>query len=288
VCSHHQLKDNAPDDVLNLDLQQLEVGKHINDALMKLESKTHTYTFKNVEYPSLSSGLDGLFRTFSEFKAWLLGIVPWRRRRALNASLCASGPMGTRVHAYLAHALLQLAQSPHPNDAPKSVCTHPAFGAMVEAIKQQIVEGWELFRVEVSMVSEARRVAGTPDVVMRRRVKPLSAEDTVNCWEYMIVDHKLSSSASKSLKGDDLFKKDRFIQDKAAALVAQGHVADLSVATALARKYYLGDLKETVFCKRTAQLVGYMTLGVEGSYFPLMRKPHRVRMVVLVGHPKLA
>ena len=112
---------------------------------------------------------------------------------------------------------------------------------MVEAINQQIVEGWELFRVEVSMVSEARRVAGTPDVVMRRRVEALSAEDTVNCWEYMIVDHKLSSSASKSLKGDDLFKKDRFIQDKAAALVTQGHVADLSVATALARKYYLGD-----------------------------------------------
>ena len=134
------------------------------------------------------------------------------------------------------------------------------------------------------MVSLDRRFAGTPDVVMRKKVK--NAPDVK--YEYMIIDHKLSGSFSTSRRGPALFKKNEVLEGKAARLVALGYCSDMDTARRCVRLYYIGSLNETVFCHRIAQLAAYATLGTEGGYFPNLAHGDKVQLVVMVGHPSLA
>ena len=131
------------------------------------------------------------------------------------------------------------------------------------------------------MVSLSRRFAGTPDVVMRRSLQN-------GTYEYMIIDHKLSGSFSTSRRGPALFKKNEVLEGKAALLVAHDYCTDMVTARKCVRLYYIGSLNETVFCHRIAQLAAYATLGTEGGYFPDMVCDHKVKLVVMVGHPSLA
>ncbi len=118
------------------------------------------YTFDGNVYPSLGSGLETVFKTFEEFTTELLLKVPQSRRRTLAAKLKASGPMGSRVHAYLEEHLLKMAIYYHKHDeriptegsayyyAEESACAHPSFPVMIQQIQARYREGWELFRVE--------------------------------------------------------------------------------------------------------------------------------------------
>ena len=155
---------------------------------------------------------------------------------------------------------------------------------MISEIQTRLCKGWELFRIEAPMVSLSRRFAGTPDVVMRKKVK--NAPDVK--YEYMIIDHKLSGSFSTSRKGPALFKKNVVLDEKAELLVRGGYCTDVDTARKCVRLYYLGTLNETVFCHRIAQLAAYAMLGTEGGYFPEMACDHKVQLVVMVGHPSLA
>ena len=88
--------------------KRLKVGIYaLLDDHVVLEPKKHVYTYANPrtgageQFPSVSEGLDTVFQTFDEFTREVLTKVP-SSRRTLRATLKASGPMGSRVHAYLA------------------------------------------------------------------------------------------------------------------------------------------------------------------------------------------
>ena len=286
VCSLHHLECS----VESLEIKQpkrLQVGYHADhDNNLCLNPTNHEYVYTNpktderVQYTSVSAGLDTVFQTFEEFMFELLKKVPKGRRRILRATLKASGPMGTRVHAYLAKQLLHMGHG----DQEMSTCTHPSFAPMINEIKTRMKTGWELFRIEASMVSLSRRFAGTPDVVLRKK----TGHGLCTLYKYMIVDHKLSGSFSTSQKGPALFKKDNVLAEKASMLVARGFCTDVTMASKCVRQYYVGSLNETMFCHRIGQLVAYATLGTEGGYFPDMDCNYRVKLVVMVGHPTLA
>ncbi len=154
------------------------------------------------------------------------------------------------------------------------------------------------------MVSTTRKVAGMPDLVLYKEfegdpgpskepsVKKKTPFDLAKAAplqvQYMVIDHKLSGCVTNNRKGPELHKQNEILDAKAAELKRQVPAMDHITATRLVRDFYVGDMKETVFWRRVAQLVAYATLGEEGGYFPNMNKTKPTRMVILVGHPKLA
>ena len=198
-CNHHCLRECIPCPVHLLDPEALlpvprrmnQPGLNPMDVRVRLERAQHKYRINGVD-PSLllsvTQLLGKLFSTFEDFvSAKLKYQKTFKSAHKFLTNMSFATVKGELMHRYCALWWQHEGSELERDEAIK--CSHPAWSAIVKNFQELKEDGWELFRSELPVAVVNLALVGTPDIVLRRRIRVSGRSE----YEFYLLDFKTSS-----------------------------------------------------------------------------------------------